>query len=260
MTGLSTNLVPPALKGLAKDYSAVRNFSAQLCESLEPEDCVIQSMPDASPIRWHLAHTTWFFETFLLRRNPSYRSFNECYEVLFNSYYNSVGEQFPRPRRGLLSRPTVDEVFAYRDHVDACIGQLIHDGQVEPDADFLAVLELGLHHEQQHQELMLTDIKHLFSCNPLLPTFRAADSSPIVNQLSAQQWVDFPSDIYLIGFAGDGFAYDNEGPQHRVLLEPFQIASKKCKVKPICLTIKSRMSANGRSSITLNSISISIVF
>ncbi len=157
------------IRELARRYAAVRAFTHTLCEPLSAEDCCLQSMPDASPTRWHLAHTSWFFETFLLKADPAYRVFDEHYEVLFNSYYNSVGEQFPRARRGLLSRPSVAQVYDYRRHIDEAVDGWFASGRLDDDAELANVIEWGIQHEQQHQELMLTDVKHLFSINPLLP-------------------------------------------------------------------------------------------
>ena len=145
---------------LAEQYRSVRSLSETLCETLEPEDCCIQSMPDASPIRWHLAHTTWFFETFVLAKTAGYEPRRGEYAYLFNSYYNAVGEQFPRERRGLLSRPTVAQVWEYRREIDRHMIDLMMDGRFDPTDALAPVIELGLHHEQQHQELILTDIKH----------------------------------------------------------------------------------------------------
>ena len=214
----------PAMTGeLAERYGKVRSFTDTLCETLVAEDCCLQSMPDASPVRWHLAHTSWFFETFLLKRDPSYEVFHEQFEVLFNSYYNSVGEQFPRPQRGLLSRPTVEEVFEYRRHVDREMQRLLGDNSL--DAEITSIIELGLHHEQQHQELILTDLKHLFSFNPLLPTYRQGKHQSLP-EMPAQDWIEHEEGIHEIGHEGDGFAYDNEGPRHRVLLQPFAIAQR----------------------------------
>jgi ergothioneine biosynthesis protein EgtB len=223
MSTLTRPLSTPRAETLAKRYTRVRELSEELCETLEPEDCCIQSMPDVSPTRWHLAHTTWFFETFVLAKQPGYRPDEDQYAYLFNSYYNTVGEQYPRARRGLLSRPTVRDVRVYRQSVDARMRPLLEsDGT--GDRDWAAVVELGLHHEQQHQELMLTDIKHVFSCNPLLPVHRAGEFStagpPPVG------WSQFNEGLYWIGHEGDGFAYDNESPRHRVFLESFQIADR----------------------------------
>jgi hypothetical protein len=152
---------------LAEQYRSVRSFSETLCETLEPEDCCVQSMPDASPIRWHLAHITWFFETFVLAKTPAYEPHRGEYAYLFNSYYNAVGEQFPRERRGLLSRPTVAQVWEYRREIDRHMMGLMVNGRFDPTDALAPVIELGLHHEQQHQELMLTDIKHALFTNPL---------------------------------------------------------------------------------------------
>ncbi len=210
---------------LARRFADVRSFTDALCATLEPEDCCIQSMSSASPTRWHLAHTSWFFETFLLKRDPAYRTFDEHYEVLFNSYYNSVGEQFPRDRRGLLSRPTVAEVQDYRRHIDQAVNRWFDSGRLEGDAELANVIEWGVQHEQQHQELILTDVKHLFSVNPLLPAFREGDRMTPAAK-TPLEWIAFDEGIYDIGYQGDGFAYDNESPRHRVFLEGFQLASR----------------------------------
>ncbi len=213
-------------------YRAVRRFGHRLCEPLTPEDCAIQSMPDVSPTRWHLAHTTWFFETFVLSRSSSdYRPFHPAYEVLFNSYYNTVGEQFPRSRRGLLSRPTVSEVFDYRAHVDARMEDFLENGDPADVAELTPVVEVGLHHEQQHQELMLTDIKHVLSCNPLCPKYmeRPEDmkgrSSP-QRQAPPLSWSHFGEGLYQIGHTGEEFVFDNETPRHRVFVETFELATR----------------------------------
>jgi ergothioneine biosynthesis protein EgtB len=206
----------------AARYLSVRHATEALCAPLSIEDYGVQSMPDASPAKWHLAHTTWFFETFVLKPRRGYRAFHPHFEVLFNSYYNSVGEQFPRAQRGLLTRPSVDEVYGYRHHVDGELQNLLEAGELPPPA--LAVVELGLHHEQQHQELILTDLKHLLSCNPLRPVYRdlaVASSSP-----SPMAWCGFDAGVEEIGHDGVGFAFDNETPRHRVYLEPFALASR----------------------------------
>ena len=175
-------------------YRAVRAFSAKLCETLCVEDYIGQSMPDASPMRWHLAHTTWFFETFILTRNPGYRKFNDAFEYLFNSYYNSVGEQFPREQRGLLTRPTVEEINCYRKSVDEMMLETLQ--QVAPGSEeILDIVELGLNHEQQHQELMQTDIKHLFAQNPMFPSLSLC--KPATSDLpSERQWVDYEEGVH----------------------------------------------------------------
>ena len=210
---------------LFAQFMAVRSFTDALCAPLSPEDCCIQSMSSASPTRWHLAHTTWFFETFLLKSFPAYRPFDQHYEVLFNSYYNSVGEQFPRARRGLLSRPSLAEVQAYRQHVDAAVKNCFESGRIAGDAELTNVVVWGLHHEQQHQELMLTDVKHLFSVNPLLPAYREAECEPD-GAAMPPEWLTFDAGLYDVGYSGDGFAYDNEGPRHRVYLDRYQLASR----------------------------------
>jgi ergothioneine biosynthesis protein EgtB len=201
-------------------YQEIRAASLSLAAPLSAEDCAVQSMPDASPVKWHLAHTSWFFETVLLARRPGYKPFDPAFTYLFNSYYESAGPRHPRPRRGLLTRPSLDRVLAYRDHVDAAMEKLLADASGEE----LALAELGLHHEQQHQELILTDIKHAFFCNPLLPAY--GEAPPTQHPASALEWRDHPGGIVAIGHAGDSFAFDNETPRHQVLLRPFRIASR----------------------------------
>ncbi len=183
---------------------------------------MIQSMADASPTRWHLAHTTWFFETFVLQDCGSYRPVNDQFQYLFNSYYNAVGEQFPRARRGLLSRPTVGEVLSYREQIDQTLEALLMAGDLP--AALLPVMELGLQHEQQHQELILTDLKHALSCNPLDPAY--LPTPPRSGPAGGPTWISFAAGVYEIGQAGSGFAFDNESPRHRVYLPNFQLASQ----------------------------------
>jgi ergothioneine biosynthesis protein EgtB len=209
---------------LADRYLAVRRLSETLCETLEPEDCCIQSMADVSPTRWHLAHTTWFFETFILASQSFYKPYQAEYSFLFNSYYNALGEQFPRARRGLLSRPTVAQVFEYRHEIDEQMLRLLSDASFDSQASVRERIELGLNHEQQHQELMLTDIKHVLSCNPMFPTYRPGTFPSA--QAADVGWFDYNEGIYSIGHEGNGFAYDNEGPRHRVFLEAFQICNR----------------------------------
>ena len=203
----------------AQAYRAVREATLVLIAPLSPEDCAIQSMPDASPAKWHLAHTTWFFETFVLAPHvPGYRLFDAAYGYLFNSYYDAIGERHPRPERGMLSRPSLDEVLAYRRYVDE---QLIA-GTLPEQAKTL--LELGLHHEQQHQELILTDLKHLLSRNPLKPAYQK--QWPLTQiRARARSWIGFAGGLHDVGHAGEGFAFDNEKPRHRVWLEDFEVAS-----------------------------------
>jgi ergothioneine biosynthesis protein EgtB len=214
-------------------YRAVRAHTEALAAPLSAEDQAIQSMPDASPAKWHQAHTSWFFETLLLTPLlPGYRPFDPAYRYLFNSYYEALGPRHPRPQRGLLSRPGLDEVRAYRAHVDAAMLDLIEHAQARSDAEALALLELGLQHEQQHQELLLTDMLHAFSCNPLLPAYRACRAdSPGRCEARALEWLAHPGGMVEIGAAGgfalrESFAFDNETPRHRVLLAPFQIANR----------------------------------
>lgn len=201
-------------------YRAVREASEALAAPLSPEDCQVQSMPDVSPTKWHLAHVSWFFETFLLAPSGTgYRLFDPAYAVLFNSYYVGIGDRHPRPQRGLLSRPGLEEVRAYRRHVDEAMERLIGSGRADPD-----LLKLGLAHEQQHQELMLMDIKHVLSVNPIEPVY-APDAEPL-RAVSEADWREHPGGLYEIGHAGPGFHFDNEAPRHRVWLEPFRIAGR----------------------------------
>src|SRR6185437_2378173 len=206
------------------NYRRVRDATLALCATLAPEDTVVQSMPDASPAKWHLAHTTWFFEQFLLAHfDPAYRRFHAGWDYLFNSYYQTAGPMHARPQRGLLTRPTLDEVVAYRAHVDdAMAGLLASRGD---DREVMKRAALGLNHEQQHQELLLTDIQHLFSLNPLQPMFREAPAAQESGAV-ALQFIAGPDGVVEIGHAGDGFAYDNESPRHRELLHPHAIANR----------------------------------
>lgn len=210
-------------RSLAGRFRATRRTTEELCEPLEPEDCCIQSMPDVSPTKWHLAHTSWFFETFVLKSAlPSFRSPDPQYDYLFNSYYNAVGRQYARPERGLLSRPTLAEVMDYRARVDEAMDEVFAG---EPEQELLAIIELGTHHEQQHQELMLMDIKHVFSRNPLHPAYRELPAALEVN-VASLNWLQFDGELQSIGHDGLGFAFDNETPQHRAYVESFQIADR----------------------------------
>ena len=200
---------------------ATRARSLALAAPLSDEDAQLQSMPDASPAKWHLAHTTWFFETLVLTPHlPDYCVFDERWPRLFNSYYESLGPRHARPQRGLLSRPSLSEVKAYRQHVDAALADLL---PIASD-DARALIELGCHHEQQHQELLLTDILHAFSCNPLLPAYDA--SAPPKATAPVQAWLKHDGGIHDIGHDGNGFAFDNEGPRHQTLLAPFEISNR----------------------------------
>ena len=198
-------------------YAQIRNATTALTAPLSAEDCAIQSMPDASPAKWHLAHTTWFFETFVLKPHvPRYGEFDPAYGYLFNSYYNAIGERHPRPERGMLSRPSLEDVLSYRRHVD----RAVLEGKDLP----LELVELGLHHEQQHQELILTDLKHLLSRNPLKPAYQKQwPLTPI--RARKPRWVGLAGGLHEIGHAGPGFAFDNETPRHRVWLEDFEVSS-----------------------------------
>jgi ergothioneine biosynthesis protein EgtB len=239
----------PGVPALAERYQATRRLSEALCAPLSEADATIQSMEDASPAKWHLAHTTWFFETFLLRdRLPGYRLFDASWPFLFNSYYEAEGERIQRVRRGMLSRPTVAEVRAWRAHVDRAMQALLGDPAHGP------LIALGIAHEQQHQELLLTDVKHALFQNPLgpamwelpintVPPERSRGTTPRASEAASPQvlaspelvprqarkerdWFTHPGGIALIGHDGDGFAFDNEGPRHRVLLEPFALAGR----------------------------------
>lgn len=217
---------PSPRQTLLERYHAVRAFTEQLCRPLELEDYVVQSMPDVSPTKWHIAHTSWFFETFVLQPTLSnYTSLHPQYNYLFNSYYNTVGTRHCRPKRGLISRPTVQEVYTYRHYVDEHMHNLLEKcdgGQLERLAP---IITLGIHHEQQHQELMVTDIKHVLSCNPLHPVYRERAPQK-VSAVAPLEWINYLEGIVQIGYAGNGFHYDNEGPRHRQFVEPYQLASR----------------------------------
>jgi ergothioneine biosynthesis protein EgtB len=207
---------------LAGRFAQVRARTLALAGELSAEDMQVQSMPDASPVKWHLAHATWFFETFLLERFArGYKSANPAYRVLFNSYYVGVGARHPRPQRGLITRPSVQEVLDYRTRIDIAMQALIE----RLPAEGLALLELGLHHEQQHQELMLTDFKHLLSCNPLFPAYTkpalqcAATSPPL-------RFTEFGAGMHAVGHAGHTFAFDNETPRHQTYSASFALANR----------------------------------
>jgi ergothioneine biosynthesis protein EgtB len=203
---------------------ATRALSSELARPLSDEDQVVQAMDDASPTKWHLAHTTWFFEAFLLKRFlEGYRVFDERFEYCFNSYYESVGPRHPRPKRGLLTRPGAAEVRAYRAFVDAALDRLF-ESDLAPAAAVL--IELGINHEQQHQELLLTDILSLFAAEPLKPAYRDAGPGVAVGEAAPAHWVPFDGGIVAVGHDGDGFAYDNEGPRHEALIRPFKLASR----------------------------------
>jgi len=207
--------------GLAARYDAVRGETERLAAPLSAEDQLVQSMPDASPTKWHRAHTTWFFETFLLKSDADYREFDSAYGYLFNSYYEAVGPRHPRTARGMLTRPTCAEIADYRGHVDDAMSRFIAARGEEPE--FAALIELGLNHEQQHQELLLTDILHAHSRNPLKPAYAPfKPASPTA--LAAPKWLECDGGQVEIGHDGKGFAFDNEGPRHAVLLRPYRVS------------------------------------
>ena len=213
----------PQRQDLIERHAAVRAATEALAAPLSAAECQVQSMPDASPVKWHLAHVTWFFETFVLEPNEAgFRPHHPAFRVLFNSYYNGVGDQHPRPQRGLVTRPDLPAVMAYRHAVDERLQALLRRGVADAVAD---VVELGLQHEQQHQELILTDVQHLLSCNPLDPVYRAGPAAGTAEP-PPLAWAGFDGGAVDIGHAGNGFAFDNERPRHRVWLRPYQLASR----------------------------------
>ena len=224
---LSTDKSPELLSTvspLANRYQRVRDASLALCRTLEPEDYVIQSMPSVSPVKWHLAHTTWFFEQFVLAGfAPGYEIFDEQFHYLFNSYYLTKGRMHPRDERGLLSRPTVVQVLAYREHVDRHMRTLL-DNDMNPELRQL--IELGTHHEQQHQELMLTDIKHIFSINPVRPALVRADVRTRTEPLPAMRFLTMAGGLKKIGADAGSFCFDNETPRHQAFVNDFGIADR----------------------------------
>lgn len=215
---------------LAARYRSIRAATEALCATLSPEDAGAQSMRDASPVKWHLAHASWFFETMLLTQRPGYRLFDRRYQQLFNSYYQRLGKPFERSMRGLLTRPALSEVLRYRAQVDEAMQELLSAALPQATRD---LVELGLQHEQQHQELILTDIKHLFSCNPLEPTY-AAPARGTPQSAAPLHWRRGGGAEISCGHGSDGFAFDNEGPRHRVLLAPFEIATRAVTNREFC--------------------------
>jgi ergothioneine biosynthesis protein EgtB len=206
-------------------YLKIRQISEKICQPLAIEDYTIQSMPDVSPPKWHLAHTTWFFETFLLLPYlPEYQVFHPQFGYLFNSYYEAVGARHPRHHRGILSRPTVAEVYQYRAHVDRAMQTLL--AKIPEDPNLVDLVTLGLHHEQQHQELLLTDIKHILALNPLHPVYRDDLKDTLTVDDSTFEWLKYPGGLYSIGHTGSEFAFDNECPRHQVYLPDYQIGNR----------------------------------
>jgi len=230
----SQDTVQPAMRSsssrsqrLSDQFRHVRDFSTRLCRSLEPEDYVVQSMPDVSPTKWHLAHTSWFFETFVVKVwMPRYRSEVPQYAYLFNSYYNAAGDMHRRDLRGLISRPTVAETYRFRESIDQCVVQLIEEADDALLSEIEPVLTLGLHHEQQHQELLVTDIKHVFSQNPLYPVFQPQPAAAETGRIAPQHFVEFDEATIMIGHEGAEFSYDNEGPRHRALVPAFSLSNR----------------------------------
>jgi ergothioneine biosynthesis protein EgtB len=212
-----------SLCSLSERFVRIRAQTERLAAPLSAEDCQAQSMPDASPVKWHLAHVTWFFETFILERfERGFVPFNGSFRVLFNSYYNAVGDKHPRPQRGLLTRPTLSEVLAWRKQVDARVLALL---AASPDAEISSLVTLGLNHEQQHQELLLTDLKHLLSSNALQPVYEKTWPPVVVSPVPAS-WINFDAGLKEIGHSGSEFAFDNEMPRHQVWLQPYALMNR----------------------------------
>ncbi|WNB91224.1 ergothioneine biosynthesis protein EgtB [Bacillus sp. NEB1478] len=215
-----------AVRKLSEQFSTIRSLSENLASKLQSEDTIIQAMPDVSPPKWHLAHTTWFFERFILKeKDEAYVPYNPQFDYLFNSYYETIGSYHPRHSRGVLSRPSMEEVYAYRKHVNDAILQLLEHYHDQPPQEIHDLIEIGLQHEQQHQELLLTDVKYNFSCNPLLPKFAEANSAKLSPLKTETSFIDIEGGLVHIGFEGPGFSFDNERPRHKVYLEPYRLAS-----------------------------------
>ena len=223
---LDSALTPGKPSVQFEDFLAVRSLTERLASRLSPEDQTLQSMPDASPAKWHLAHTSWFFETFVLKSySPGYEIVDDRFDYLFNSYYNSVGRQYPRSQRGMITRPGVDEVLAYRQRVDAGMEAILHNFPADPDGEISALILLGMNHEQQHQELLLTDIKHGFSLNPTAPAFEPEGSISGWGGCDLKL-IDYAGGLEYIGHSGDDFCFDNEMPRHQFLVNPFRLANR----------------------------------
>ena len=228
--------MPTSNHALIARFNATRTLSTQIAAHLSDEDASAQSMPDASPIKWHLAHTTWFFETFILSQfEPNFKAHHPLYKMLFNSYYNQIGEQFSRPMRGLITRPSRSEVLLYRAEINQKINHLLINGDVNGDIQQCAdLIELGIQHEQQHQELMLTDIKHLLSINPIFPIMieqsDVTEQNAIIDTQKVNatdlEWVDIDGGLIDIGHAENEFCFDNESPRHQQFIAPFAVANR----------------------------------
>jgi ergothioneine biosynthesis protein EgtB len=215
----------PKTDALADAFERTRQLSMEICEPLEREDYVVQSMTEASPAKWHLAHSTWFFERFILNAELGHDLLHPEFNYLFNSYYNAAGDQWTRSQRGLLSRPTVDKIEAYRADVDSVMHDLIVSRATD-DPELARLVELGIHHEQQHQELLVTDTKHMFAQNPLYPQVIEPPKSRRSGSAPQLEWLTLDGGTYEIGWNGEGFAYDNESPRHEVLLRDCRIANR----------------------------------
>ena len=225
----SNFVVSQSTEPLVEYFNRVRQDSLNICDPLEIEDYNIQTMPDVSPPKWHLAHTSWFFETFLLKPHyANYPVYHPKYEYLFNSYYEQIGTFHPRPERGLLSRPTLDEIFEYRMHVDNYMNKLIGDQSTKHKQSIIDKIILGLNHEQQHQELLYTDILHIFASNPLQPQYRHLKQQQFFeeSEISDIKWISFDESLSEQGFSDYGFHYDNEEPRHKSYITQFKIASR----------------------------------
>jgi ergothioneine biosynthesis protein EgtB len=221
-TTASVTEVPRADDDLLARYRSVRSFTEHLAAPLSPEDQTVQSMPDVSPTKWHRAHTTWFFETFLLGPHvEGYTPVDPEYAYLFNSYYESMGPRHARPQRGMLSRPGAAEIGTYRLEVDEAMSAFLSRDLTERQA---WLVDLGLNHEQQHQELLLMDIKHVLALNPTRPAYQAAEAD-LAPVLDTDRWIEHPGGVVTVGHRGTTFAFDNEGPAHEVLLRPFALRS-----------------------------------
>jgi ergothioneine biosynthesis protein EgtB len=226
MIGEATHARYQNAVALADRLRATRRLTLELADPLSAEDMAVQAMEDASPTKWHLAHVTWFFETFVLNEHlPGYRIFDEEFSYCFNSYYEAVGPRHPRPSRGLLTRPSLERVIAYRRHVDEALDALLARVST-PAEELAALLEIGINHEQQHQELLLTDILALFAANPLCPAYRAPRPRTVTAAPASAGWIDYGGGIHRVGHAGNEFAWDNEAPRHDVLIHPFRLADR----------------------------------
>lgn len=211
---------------LADRLFETRRLSLELVSPLSAEDMTVQAMEDASPTKWHLAHSTWFFETFVLESHlQAYQPFDETFGYCFNSYYESLGARQPRPQRGLLTRPSLGRVLTYRDHVDRALERLL-TRSLSPDSEVLRLVEIGVNHEQQHQELLLADILALFAAHPTPPAYRVRPHVERPREPDPMSWIEFPGGVHKIGYQGDGFAFDNERPRHDALIHPFRLADR----------------------------------